>query len=188
VSARRRRRSPSVRTASPKAVLLPYELYERYETIARQRARLDSALSAAQSVQGELPGPFTPGYDLSHLCAVYRRIFGDIYHWAGQIGRSASPGASLFCLPQHIETSGAEVFRSLRSENCLRDLDREAFVARLAYYLGEVNVVRPFREGTDGPSSPCSSNSPRGAGYNTRLGSRVAWVAVAWPISPSTSA
>ncbi len=47
----------------PEAVLLPYEVYERYEAIARQRARLDSALSAAQSVQVELPGPFTPDHD-----------------------------------------------------------------------------------------------------------------------------
>lgn len=47
----------------PEAVLLPYEVYERYEAIAQQRARLDSALSAAQSVQVELPGPFTPDHD-----------------------------------------------------------------------------------------------------------------------------
>jgi hypothetical protein len=47
----------------PEAVLLPYEVYERYEAIARQRARLNSALSAAQSVQAELPGPITPAHD-----------------------------------------------------------------------------------------------------------------------------
>ena len=44
-------------------------------------------------------------------------------------------------------TSAAEISRALRSENFLRDLDREAFVERLAYYLGEVNAVHPFREG-----------------------------------------
>ncbi len=47
----------------PEAVLLPYEVYERYEAMARQHARLDSALSAAQSVQVELPGPFGPDHD-----------------------------------------------------------------------------------------------------------------------------
>jgi hypothetical protein len=47
----------------PEAILLPYELYERYEALARQRARLDYALSAAQSVQVELPGPFSPEHD-----------------------------------------------------------------------------------------------------------------------------
>src|ERR1700689_5513127 len=47
----------------PEAVLLPYEVYERYEALSRQHARLDSALSAAQSVQVELPGPFSPDHD-----------------------------------------------------------------------------------------------------------------------------
>ncbi len=47
----------------PEAILLPYEVYERYEALARQRTRLDYALSAAQSVQVELPGPFSPDHD-----------------------------------------------------------------------------------------------------------------------------
>jgi PHD/YefM family antitoxin component YafN of YafNO toxin-antitoxin module len=47
----------------PEAILIPYEAYERYEALARQRARLDNALSAAQSVQVELPGSFTPEHD-----------------------------------------------------------------------------------------------------------------------------
>jgi PHD/YefM family antitoxin component YafN of YafNO toxin-antitoxin module len=40
----------------PEAILIPYEAYERYEALARQRARLDRALSAAQSVQVGTPG------------------------------------------------------------------------------------------------------------------------------------
>jgi hypothetical protein len=47
----------------PEAILLSYELYERYEALARQRARLERALSAAQSVRVELPGPFSPEHD-----------------------------------------------------------------------------------------------------------------------------
>jgi len=39
----------------PEAILLPYEVYERYEELSRQHVRLDSALAAAQSVQAELP-------------------------------------------------------------------------------------------------------------------------------------
>jgi hypothetical protein len=47
----------------PEAILIPYEAYERYEALARQRARLDGALSAAQSVQVEVPGAFSPEHD-----------------------------------------------------------------------------------------------------------------------------
>jgi cell filamentation protein len=56
---------------------------------------------------------------------IHRRIFGDIYDWAAQIRTVGIAKGSPFCLPQHIEASAAEIFRALRSENCLRDLDRE---------------------------------------------------------------
>jgi len=61
----------------PEAILLPYELYERYEAMARQRARLDSALSAAQSVQVELPGPFSPDHDREVSAYVEGEISAD---------------------------------------------------------------------------------------------------------------
>ena len=51
------------------------------------------------------------------------------------------------CLPQYIDSSAAIVFRELHDEDCLRGLSRDAFAGRLAYYLGEVNALHPFREG-----------------------------------------
>jgi cell filamentation protein len=91
--------------------------------------------------------PVHPSYDLAHLCEVHRRIFGDIYDWAGQVRTIAIAKGSMFCLPQYIEPSAAEIFRQLHNENCLRDLARDIFIDRLTYYLGEVNAVHPFREG-----------------------------------------
>jgi cell filamentation protein len=91
--------------------------------------------------------PVRPSYDLPHLRAIHRRLFGDIYEWAGQIRTVAIAKASPFCLPRYIEPSADEIFRQLSSENFLRSLDREAFLDRLTYYLGEVNAVHPFREG-----------------------------------------
>jgi cell filamentation protein len=92
-------------------------------------------------------GPVRATYDLPHLCAVHRRIFGDIYDWAGQVRSVAIAKGSLFCLPQYIEPSAAGIFSELRDEKFLQSLERDAFVARLAYYLGEVNAIHPFREG-----------------------------------------
>jgi cell filamentation protein len=109
--------------------------------------------------------PAHPGYDLHHLCAIHRRIFGGIYHWAGQIRTVAIAKGSPFCLPQYIETSAVEIFRALHSENLLRDLDREAFIARLAYYLGEVNAVHPFREGNGRTQRAFFEQLAREAGY-----------------------
>lgn len=47
----------------PEAVLLPYEAYERYEALARQRERFEWTASAARSVQVELPGAFSAEHD-----------------------------------------------------------------------------------------------------------------------------
>jgi cell filamentation protein len=91
--------------------------------------------------------PVPPSYDLRHLCAIHRRIFGDIYDWAGQLRTVAIAKSSWFCLPQYIESSAAEVFRALHGESLLRGLTRESFTERLSYYLGEINAIHPFREG-----------------------------------------
>ncbi len=91
--------------------------------------------------------PVSASYDLPHLREIHQRIFGDIYQWAGQIRTVAIAKSAMFCLPQYIESSAAVIFRELRDEDCLRGLDRGIFVGRLAYYLGEVNALHPFREG-----------------------------------------
>ena len=100
---------------------------------------------AALILLGESPVP--PSYDLRHLCAIHRRIFGDIYDWAGQLRTVAIAKGTWFCLPQYIESAAAEVFRALHGEGLLRGLARDVFTERLTYYLGEVNAVHPFREG-----------------------------------------
>jgi cell filamentation protein len=91
--------------------------------------------------------PVRATYDLPHLCAIHRQIFGDIYEWAGQIRTVSIAKGSPFCLPQYIESSSTDIFRALRGENFLRGLERGPFLERLTFYLGEVNAIHPFREG-----------------------------------------
>lgn len=91
--------------------------------------------------------PVRATYDLPHLREIHRRIFGDIYEWAGQPRTVAIAKGNLFCLPQYIESSSADILSALRGENCLHGLDRGPFIDRLTFYLGEINAVHPFREG-----------------------------------------
>ena len=49
---------------------------------------------------------------------------------------------------------------ALHDEGCLRGLDHDTFVGRLAYYLGEVNALHPFRDGNGRRSGPSSGSSP----------------------------
>jgi cell filamentation protein len=109
-------------------------------------ARLEADLSARRLAvleQRRLAG----AYDLTHLQAFHREIFGDVYEWAGEIRTVAIAKGDLFALPQHIAPYLGEVLAQLPGENFLRDLDRDPLVERLAIYLAEINSVHPFRDG-----------------------------------------
>jgi len=80
--------------------------------------------------------PVSPSYDLPHLQEIHKRIFGDIYEWAGQIRTVAIAKGAMFCLPQYIDSSAAVIFGELHDEDCLRGLRRDAFVGRLAPLSG----------------------------------------------------
>ena len=109
--------------------------------------------------------PVRATYDLPHLCTIHQRIFGDIYEWAGQIRTVSIAKGDLFCIPQYIEPASAEIFRTLRDESFLRGLDRGPFIDRLAFYLGEVNAVHPFREGNGRTQRAFFEQLARGAGF-----------------------
>jgi cell filamentation protein len=104
-------------------------------------------------------------YDLPQLCAIHQRIFGDIYDWAGQIRTVAIAKGSPFCLPQYIESSSAGIFRALRGENLLQGLERDLFLERLTFYLGEINAVHPFREGNGRTQRALFEQLARDAGF-----------------------
>ena len=109
--------------------------------------------------------PVSPSYDLPHLREIHKRIFGDIDEWAGQIRTVAISKGAMSCLPQYIDSSAAIIFRELRDEGFLRGLRRDAFVGRLAYYLGEVNALYPFREGNGRAQRAFFGQLARDAGF-----------------------
>ena len=92
-------------------------------------------------------GPIAGEYDLAHLKAFHRYLFAGLYEWAGEPRTVALAKTDLFCLPEHIESYGTEIFNKLAAEDRLRSLDREIFIDRLAHYLGDVNALHPFRDG-----------------------------------------
>lgn len=92
--------------------------------------------------------PVKGRFDLAHLRAIHRRLFQDVYSWAGEIRTVAiSKGNTLFALPQYIEPYGNQLFAGLDSEGQLKGLGHDDFARRAAYYFGEINALHPFREG-----------------------------------------
>lgn len=92
--------------------------------------------------------PVFPTYDLAHLCQIHRRLFGDIYPWAGEIRTTEiAKGNKLFLPYRLIAKTIEEVFAELQQEAFLQGLPPLPFAQRAGYYLGRINAIHPFREG-----------------------------------------
>ena len=114
---------------------------------AEQVETAEKEFSAIRA-QNLLLQPVTGQFDLEHLQAIHRELFCDIYDWAGELRRvDISKGRSRFAHFAFIEREGRKLLASLAAENFLQGLDNPRFAERAAYYLGELNVLHPFREG-----------------------------------------
>lgn len=95
-----------------------------------------------------LSGKITGKFDLEHLKSIHRFLFEDIYNWAGRIRTVDIAKGNIFCLVQFIETQFADLYEKLKEDNFLRnESDIEYVSKKISFYLSELNVIHPFREG-----------------------------------------
>ena len=128
---------PDTEVLRNKADLLDQAALDAFEADA-------TAVRMVELVNQPLQGKF----DLKHLCAMHRHLFQDVYDWAGEIRTvDISRGASRFANFNLIEAYLTGQLEGIAKENYLQDLAPDAFVLRLAHYLGEINAAHPFREG-----------------------------------------
>lgn len=100
-------------------------------------------------VLASLPDQPIPGnFDLQHMQAIHRALFGSLYPWAGELRTvELTKGSTRFANPEFLEQAAATVFYELHHENLLRDLPGNTYIERFAHYFSEVNILHPFREG-----------------------------------------
>lgn len=116
----------------------------------RTQAELDTAESSLSFLRtSQLYGsPVSGRFNLDHLRAIHKRLFGDLYEWAGQIRHvEITKGTTNFARCLAIESAARQLFRGLASEHFLHGMEADEFSRRAGYYLGEINVLHPFREG-----------------------------------------
>lgn len=86
--------------------------------------------------------------NLDYLKLLHKLVFEEIYAWAGEFRAVNIAKGNLFCSWEHLESQGKAIFDELASENYLLDVvDIDKMAKQLAYYLSEINVLHPFREG-----------------------------------------
>ena len=88
--------------------------------------------------------PITLGMSSEYLKTIHRRLFGDVFSWAGEY-RTEDCSEPTFCRSVHIGTCIDSLFEELEKEEFLsRSNDLEE---RLSHYMTELFAIRPFRFG-----------------------------------------
>ncbi|PIT69212.1 Fic/DOC family protein [Bartonella tribocorum] len=128
--------------------------------------RVESTLTYTRSLELKR-NPIRGKFDLGHMKEIHRKLFGDIYEWAGQI-RSVdiAKGNSMFASYHQIESYAPKITQKLAKEQYLRDLDMDKFSQRAGYYMGELNALHPFREGNGRTQREFMEQLAHEAGYN----------------------
>ncbi|WP_145518979.1 Fic/DOC family protein [Yersinia mollaretii] len=89
-----------------------------------------------------------PPYDLLYWRSLHQALFGDIYHWAGELRTiDISKGTTRFCNINRITPEANRLFHQLAQENYLVGLPYDSLIVKLAEYYSDLNVIHPFREG-----------------------------------------
>ncbi|OOF56777.1 Fic/DOC family protein [Rodentibacter myodis] len=109
--------------------------------------RVERTVSYMRAIELE-NNPIKGKFNLAHLKAIHKHLFGDIYAWAGKIRDGyLQKGGQDFVMGYRIIPEADKLFTQLKKEQFLKNTEPEKIAERLAYYMGEINAIHPFREG-----------------------------------------
>lgn len=85
--------------------------------------------------------------DLNYLKSIHKKLFGDLYSWAGEFRTVDISKGIMFARSEYIKDEANSIFSKLHKKNYLKGLDQESLIKELAYFKTEINMLHPFREG-----------------------------------------
>ena len=87
-------------------------------------------------------------FDITHFSNIHKCLFDEIYLFAG-LFRSENIAKDNFRFAEweYIESELNKLLNNLKKENYLQNLNKNILAEKLAYYMAELNVLHPFREG-----------------------------------------
>lgn len=86
-------------------------------------------------------------FDLKYLKSIHKYLFQDVYRWAGDLRKCNIAKQDLFCLMEHIETFGNDIFNNLKKQKYLINYDNDTKLNKLVELFADINALHPFREG-----------------------------------------
>lgn len=92
--------------------------------------------------------PINGKFDKKHLIDIHKYMFEDLYSFAGKF-RTENIAKDNFSFAEweYIESELDRILLKLKDENYLDNFNKEDMAKKLAYYMAELNVLHPFREG-----------------------------------------
>ncbi len=109
--------------------------------------KYEAKITAAKLLSLRQKG-ITGNFDAEHIKSIHEYIFEDIYQFAGKTRtENIAKDEFRFAEWEYIDEQLECLLNKLKSENYLENLSKEMLANRLAYYISEMNVLHPFREG-----------------------------------------
>lgn len=124
-------------------VLINYLDIHNTKDLLRYEAKITAAKSLGLRQKG-----ITGNFDKEHYLSIHQYLFEDIYPFAGKLREeNIGKGEFRFAQWEYIEQELDRLLQQLRQEDFLVGLEKKELVKKLTYYLSELNVLHPFREG-----------------------------------------
>lgn len=112
------------------------------KTLSDAEREITARVAAALRTQ-----PLKGDFDFTHLSNIHKILFSRLYDWAGK-QRTVDIGKGVqFASVQFLKENTSKIFGDLKRDNYLIAIPYDKAMEKLAYYLGEINVLHPFREG-----------------------------------------
>lgn len=113
------------------------------KTLEKYEAKITAAKLLGLRQKG-----ITGGFDVKHFMSIHTYLFEDIYPFAGKFRtEDIAKGVFSFAHWEYIDTELERLLNELKNETYLEGLPKNLLAERLAYYISELNVLHPFREG-----------------------------------------
>ncbi|HQA08287.1 MAG TPA: Fic family protein [Syntrophomonadaceae bacterium] len=115
---------------------------------AKALSQFEADITLIRQYELEKEEPVKGRFGVTHLKRIHAYIFQDIYPFAGKFRlEDISKGSTFFCRSEHIEDNLKNLLSELKSDHYLRGLELDQFAEKAAYYMSEINMIHPFREG-----------------------------------------
>jgi len=108
--------------------------------------QLDAILTVQRLSELEIQ-PITSDFSFEHFKQIHYYLFQDIYPFAGKLRtENISKGGFSFAPVNHLEESSFELFSRIQNQSW-NFSKKEDLCDSLAFYMAEINVLHPFRDG-----------------------------------------